>query len=376
MADSKGQERTEQPTAKRLRDAREKGQVARSRELSTMMVLLAGSGGILILGHSLGQGLQDLMRSGFVLSPEAIMDPDMMPRLFIQNIWEVFTLFAPLLLVLIVAALLTPMAMSGWNFSTKTLAFKWEKLDPVKGIGRIFSIKGVVELLKALAKFLIIDAVALIILWLLGDQFLGLGRQDVTVGLGHLSQLLMWSFVALCTSMVFIVAVDVPFQLWDHSKKLRMTRQEVKDELKETEGSPEMRARIRRMQQEAAQQRMMSDVPDADVVITNPEHYSVALKYNQDKMAAPIVVAKGVDLVAMEIRRVAQAHHVMLVAAPPLTRAVYYSTRINSAVPSGLYIAVAQVLAYVYQLKQQLKVGKKVRPRPMTDLPIPDELKR
>ncbi|GMR21055.1 MAG: flagellar biosynthesis protein FlhB [Gammaproteobacteria bacterium] len=376
MADSKGQERTEQPTAKRLRDAREKGQVARSRELSTMMVLLAGSGGILILGHSLGQGLQDLMRSGLALSPETIMDPDMMLRLFIQNIWEVFTLFAPLLLVLIVAALLTPMAMSGWNFSTKTLAFKWEKLDPIKGIGRIFSIKGVVELLKALAKFLIIDAVALIILWLLGDQFLELGRQDVTAGLGHLSQLLMWSFVALSASMVFIVTVDVPFQLWDHSKKLRMTRQEVKDELKETEGNPEMRARIRRMQQEAAQQRMMSDVPDADVVITNPEHYSVALKYNQDKMAAPIVVAKGVDLVAMEIRRVAQAHHVMLVAAPPLARAVYYSTKINSAVPSGLYIAVAQVLAYVYQLKQQLKAGKKVRPRPMADLPIPDELKR
>jgi flagellar biosynthetic protein FlhB len=239
---------------------------------------------------------------------------------------------------------------------------------------RIFAWRGLIELLKALFKFLFIGTVAIIFLYGKSDTYLGLGYETLDSAIAHTSNLLIWGFVTISATMVIIAIADVPFQLWDHSQQLKMTHQEVKDDTKDTEGDPELRGRIRRQQREVAQRRMMAEVPKADVVITNPEHYSVALKYDQASMNAPVVVAKGVDVIAMQIRKIANEHNVMLVEAPPLARALHHTTELNEEVPAGLYLAVAKVLAYVFQLKQT-PYGSNQQSAKLNDLPIPDDMK-
>jgi flagellar biosynthetic protein FlhB len=230
-----------------------------------------------------------------------------------------------------------------------------------------------VELIKALAKFLVIGSVAVAFLYSQADEYIGLGQEPVMQAMAHASNLLVWGFIAISTTMILIALVDVPFQLWDHSQQLKMTFQEVKDDSKDTEGDPELRGRIKRMQREMAQRRMMAEIPTADVVITNPEHYSVALRYNSEKMNAPIVVAKGVDVIAMQIRKVANEYDIPILAAPPLARALHHTTEINGEIPAGLYLAVAKVLAYVFQLKQK-PYWQRQKQHNMDDLPIPDDL--
>ncbi len=366
-----GQERTERATPKRLREAREKGQVPRSRELNTMTLLIAGAGMLLLAGDSMLEQILAIFRDGFTIERAQIFDTNAMSSAFLATIKEGLFLLAPMLVVLFAVALLGPIALGGWSFSMQALAPKWEKLDPIKGLGRVFGWRGLMEFLKAFAKFVFVTAVAGVLLWGLAGELLSLGNQPLQQGLAHASRLMGWSFLSLSAVLILVAAIDVPFQLWQHAKQLRMTRQEVKDEFKETEGRPEVKGRIRQLQREMAQRRMMEEVPKADVVVTNPTHFAVALKYDR-KMNAPKLVAKGVDLVAANIRGVAQANNVPIFEAPPLSRALYHTTELDQEIPAGLYVAVAQVLAYVYQLKTASESGTDEPPRP-TDLPVPDE---
>lgn len=374
--ESSGQEKTEQPSAKRLDDAKQKGQVPRSRELTTVVVLIASAVAMMFMGERLLRSLTEVMQVSFSFSRSLIFDTGML----VNQLWLGVSIVAfdlgIFLAVTLIAALAAPALMGGWNFSGQAMAPKPEKLDPIKGLKRIFGPQGLIELAKALGKFLLVGGIATFILWGLRAQLLTLGKQEVNVAMTELASLILWVFLLICSSLILIAMIDVPFQKWNHIRQLRMTKQEVKDEHKETDGSPEVKGRIRRMQIQLSQQRMMQDVPNADVVITNPTHYAVALRYDQSKNGAPVLVAKGADLVAQQIRLIADQHQVPVVSAPPLTRAVYYSTEIGQEIPSGLYIAVAQVLAFVFQLRRYHTRGGNKPKLDTEQLPIPDELKR
>jgi flagellar biosynthetic protein FlhB len=373
MAESDGQERTEQATPKREQEAREKGQVPRSRELSTVAALLAAATGLMIMGESLTGALADQMRRGLSLSREQVLDTAAMPAYFLDAVVEALLTLMPFFVLMVVVAIAASAVMGGWAFSA--ISFKWEKLDPIKGMGRVFAWRGLVEMLKGMAKFVLVALAALLLLKAMGGQFLGLGRESLPQGLAHTGSLLSWAFLLLSATLLVVVLIDVPFQLWDHQRQLRMTKQEIRDEHKQTEGSPEVKGRIRRMQMEIAQRRMMAEVPKADVVVTNPSHYAVALRYDQSRGDAPVVVAKGADLIALKIRTVAQANDVPVLEAPPLARALYHSTELDQPIPVGLYRAVAMVLAYVYHLRQG-PVYNREGVVNMPDLPIPDDLRR
>ncbi len=372
MESDRGQERTESATPKRLREAREKGQIARSRELNTMVLVLATAGGMLFLGTGLLHGLGDLMRESLHLTRSAAFDAGAGPHAFMHAVVEVLVRFAPLGLIMLFAALLAPLALGGWLFSPEALGFKWDRLDPVRGFGRLLSVRSLMELLKSLAKFVLLVAIASALLWRKSGTILGLGTEPLGVALPHLAYMLGWSLVTLCLGLVVIAAVDVPYQLWDHARDMKMTRQEVRDEFKETDGRPEVKAQIRRMQREMSKRRMMAEVPKADVIVTNPTHYAVALRYDQSRMRAPRVVAKGGDLIAEQIRKIGAEHGVAILSAPPLARALYFSTELGREIPAGLYLAVAKVLAYVYQLRSR---GAEPGSEPIPDLEIPDDLR-
>ena len=366
-----GQEKTEQATPKKQEEARKKGQVPRSRELTTMAMLLMGAVSMTLMGGPIVQQLGGVMRMGLQIEKAKIFDPWAVIEILAQAIYQGFMSLIPFLLVMLVTALAAPVALGGWAFSTEAMSFKTEKLNPLKGLKRIFAVRGLIELVKALAKFLLIGSVGAGLLWHYLPELMGLGREPVVSALAHLGSILSVSFIVLSASLLLIAAIDIPFQLWDHSKNLKMTRQEVKDEAKNTEGKPEVKSRIRAMQREVAQRRMMQEIPKADVVITNPTHYAVALRYDAERMAAPVVVAKGVELVAGQIRAVAMANNVPFFEAPPLARALYYSTDIEQQVPAGLYLAVAQILAYIFQLKASVAGGPiPVRP---DEVDVPDE---
>lgn len=364
MAEEQFQERTERATPKREQEARDKGQVPRSRELNTMAVTMAASSSLMMLSSSLGDDLVSLFKSGLDLTPlfstygaDELIDTGVMTRAFTRSVGDALWMLLPYFLVLTTTALLAPLALGGWSFSVKAMAFKAEKLNPLKGIKRIFALRGLMELSKALAKFLLIAAVGSATMAMLAPKFLGLGNQPIEMALVHAASLCGWFFIILSVSLLVIAAIDVPFQLWDHAKQLRMTKQQVKDESKETEVNPEIKGRIRAIQQQMAQGRMLLDVPSADVVITNPTHYSVALKYEEGKMSAPVVVAKGVDHLAHKIREIARENQVLLFEAPSLARAIYGTTKLGKEIPNQLYVAVAQVLIYIHQLRSYKKNG-------------------
>ena len=357
MEENQNQEKTEQATPKRQQEAREKGQVPRSRELNTLGVMLAGAGALVLMGEQLGSGIAHMMRQGLIHERSQIFDSAHLANALAERLLSALVTLAPFLLVVLLAAIATPLLMGGWSFSAKAMAFKAEKLDPIKGLKRIFALRGLLEMLKAMGKFVLVGAVAVFWLQRLADDLLGLSLQPVTQALHSGAYICALSLLVLSTVLVVIAAIDVPFQLWDHAKKLRMTKQEVRDEVKDTEGKPEIKSRIRQAQQEMAQRRMMEEVPKADVIVTNPTHFAVALKYDQSKMRAPRVVAKGADLVAARIREVAEQHNVPLFSAPPLARAIFASTKLGKEIPVNLYAAVAQVLTYVYQLKQAKQSG-------------------
>ncbi len=369
------QEKTEQATPKRQLEAKEKGQVSRSRELTTMAVLIMASTSLFMIGDNIINSILHIMRNCFVISREHIFSVGHMPNALADAGANALLGVAPLFFILSVAAFVAPLAVGGWVFSAKAISFQWDKLDPLKGIKKVFGTKGLMELVKALAKFVLIIGLALLLLWLELDELLLLGQNGLRSGLAEASAAIIWACVLFSATTILIAVVDVPFQLWEHSKQLKMSKQEVKDEMKETEGRPEVKAHIREMQQQLANQRMLEDVPKADVIITNPTHYAVALLYEQEKMGAPRVIARGVDFMAQRIRLIANQHEVTVFQAPLLARALYYNSKIGKEIPAGLYLAIAQILAYVYQLRAKRKDPHIFAPARPGDLPIPDDYK-
>ena len=378
MAESSdGEERSEEPTSKRLNDSREKGQVPRSRELTTVAALLASGLFFVAAGESLMRDLMALMARTFTLDRNDAFDTAKMGINLAAALFEGLRIAAPLMALMVVIAIIASVALSGWNFSTQALQPKFDKLNPIKGLGKVFSWRGLIEMLKGLAKFILIATVGFIWLQGLQGEFIGLGREDLRQGLAHVGDLLVWAFIAVSASLILVTVIDVPFQLWDNKRQLKMTKQEVKEENKQSMGNPEIKGRQRQIQMQAAMQRMMADVPQADVVVTNPTHYAIALRYQPDSMEAPKVIAKGRGLIAARIREIATHHQVPILAAPPLARALYHSTELNATIPAGLYHAVAQVLAYVFHLAE---AARGERPTParaaFDDLPIPEDLRR
>lgn len=346
------QERTERATPKRVKDARERGQVPRSRELSTTLVLLAGAGclygaGSFISGHLASHLRASLeFRPGWLDSPGAIVPA--LGAAVVQAIIDVSPLFA----VVFGAAMIAPLALGGWTFSGQALVPDFSRLSPLQGLKRVFGWHGLVELLKALAKCVLVGGVAAAVIYAFMDDAIALGRMPVQGGIAGAAHLVGAAFVWMSAALVVIAAVDIPFQLWDYQQRLKMSRHEIREELKETDGRPEVKSRIRQLQQQLARRRMMEQVPKADVVITNPTHFAVALRYDALKMRAPRVVAKGADLVALAIRRLAEASEVPTFESPILARALYRNVDIGKEIPGGLYVAVAQVLTYIYQMRR------------------------
>ncbi len=373
MAEETGQERTERATPKRLREARERGQVARSRELGSAALLTTGAATLLLAGGHMGERTAALMRDALSLRGAELGRPEALLARLADALAAGYLTAAPLLVVAVVAAVAATLAVGGWVFSGQAVAFRPEKLDPVKGLKRIFSVQGLVELFKAVAKFALVLAVAVATLAWEAPEILGLADEPLPAALAHAGRLFATTFLLLAAALVLIAAADVPFQIWNHARQLRMTRQEVKDELKDTEGRPEVRSRIRQIQRQLAQQRMMAEVPKADVVVTNPTHYAVALRYEEGRRAAPVVVAKGADLVALRIRALAREAGVPVLELPPLARALYRSTDLGREIPAALYVAVAQVLAYVYQVRAARAAGAP-EPPPPAEVPVPEDL--
>ncbi|WOT06262.1 flagellar biosynthesis protein FlhB [Shewanella youngdeokensis] len=369
------QEKTEEASSRKLQQAKDKGQVARSKDLGTSAVLIAASVGLVMTGPNIALALKNIMVNLFSMNRQDIFDTRQM-----MLIWEMVgnELAAPLLGFILLLALIAfagNIALGGMSFSAKACMPKPSKMNPASGLKRMFGVQAVVELAKGVAKFLVVAITAYLVLNYYLNDILMLSQDHLPGNIYHALDLVSWIFILLCASTFLIVAIDVPYQIWNHNKQLKMTKQEVKDEYKDTEGKPEVKGRIRQLQREMAQRRMMGEVPHADVIVVNPEHYAVAVKYDAAKSTAPYVVAKGVDEVAFKIREIAREHQVAIVTAPPLARAIYHTTKIDQEIPDGLFTAVAQVLAYVFQLKQYQK-GKGRRPTPIPrEQPIPEDLK-
>lgn len=367
-------EKSQEPTQKRLDSAREEGNIARSRELNTTAILLGGTAAVILFGGGLIAALRQVMQHNFVLDRASLFDPAAMLSQLGAGMMAAFTSLLPLFGVLLLLAFAAPLILGGWNFSLKSVAPNASRMSPLAGFGRMFGIQALVELFKAIAKVLVVAAIALLILYINTDAILGTQNESVLPAMADSLELIAWSVLWMSCAMILISMVDVPFQIYQHTQKLRMTLQQVKDEMKDSEGRPEVKQRIRQLQYQMSQNRMLGEVPQADVIITNPEHYAVALRYDQSKEDAPVMLAKGVDHMAQKIREIALEHRIPIVSSPALARAIYFNTEVGAEIPGGLYVAVAQVLAYLHQLKQFARGRVKQRPVLAANLPIPAEL--
>ncbi|WCE28964.1 flagellar biosynthesis protein FlhB [Vibrio sp. SCSIO 43137] len=375
MAESDGQERTEDATPRRLQQAREKGQVARSKELASVSVLIVGALSLMMYGETLAKGLLTIMNRFFSLSREEIFDSG---KLFDIVSGALVHLILPLVLILLtlfIAAVIGTAGVGGISFSVEAAMPKLSKMNPLSGIKRMIGLQSWVELIKSILKVALVAGVAFYLINASKVDLFQLSMDVFPQNIFHALEILLNFILLISCSLLVVVAIDIPFQIWQHADQLKMTKQEVKDEYKETEGKPEVKGRIRMLQREAAQRRMMADVPTADVIVTNPEHFSVALRYNSSTDKAPVVVAKGVDHMALKIREVAREHDIYVIPAPPLARALYHSTELEQQIPDGLFTAVAQVLAYVFQLKQFRKNGGQRPVLTEENMPIPPDLR-
>jgi flagellar biosynthetic protein FlhB len=375
MANENGQEKTEEPTAKREQDARKKGDIARSKELNTVMVLMVGSFMIWLTGDQIIKGMWQVMEGAFKIERNELFDPLVTVNNLQLAMQEALVFVAPFLAAMVIAALAGPISMGGWSFSAEAIAPKASKMNPIEGFKRMFAVRSLIELVKSLLKFGLILGIMALLVEIYLPEFIYLTRLPLVEALIRASDVMTVSFVILCCSLLIVVAIDVPFSLWEYKKKLKMTLQEVKDEMKQTEGRPEVKGKVRQLQQELSQGRMLEEVPKADVIVTNPTHFAVAIKYDEGGSGAPIVVAKGADFMAAQIRNIAVGNGITLVSAPPLARALFFTTEIDEEVPRGLYLAVAQVLAYVYQLRIA-KENRWRKPAAPGDIPIPEEYKK
>ena len=352
MAESEqGGERTEEPSQRRLEQARERGQVPRSRELTNFATMIGGSAALVAVGGTLVGRMSHIMHNSLTIDPRRLDSTDSMTASLGEAVMSGLLGMLPIFGTLIALVLLAAVVLGGWNFSPTALMPDFSRMSPLSGLKRLFGLHGLSELGKALLKCLVVGGVCSGVIYRLFPDVMALGHMAPRAAITHSAGLLAWAFVWLCASLAVIAMIDVPLQLFQYNRSLKMTRQELKDEAKESDGRPETKQRIRQLQQAMARRRMMHKVPTADVVIVNPTHFAVALKYDPKNMRAPRVLAKGVDLVAANIRRIAEEHRVPVFEAPKLARALYKSTDLNREIPAGLYVAVAQVLSYVFRIR-------------------------
>ena len=373
MAEESDLEKTEPASPRRLEKAHEEGQVVRSRELATFVMLSTGLGSLWASGAMMASHLGTALRGSLEFERASVFDASRMLSQAGSTLVHALQALAPLLAAMLVAALVAPMLLGGWLLSANSLMPKFSKLNPVAGLGRMFSVETLAELVKTMLKSLLVGSMAW---WVISGNLpviMSLMGEPVHEALAHTLQLVAQTCALIIGSLLLVAGIDVPYQLWSHHKKLRMSREDLRQEQKESDGDPQVKAQIRRQQQQMARRRMMSEVPKADIIVTNPTHFAVALKYSDQSMRAPRVVAKGSDLVALRIRELAQAHHIPVLEAPPLTRALYRHTRLDAEIPMALYAAVAEVLAWAYQLGHQAKEGGDMPPTP-TNLPVPESL--
>lgn len=373
MAEDSDLERTEPPSARRIEQAREDGDVPRSRELATCTVLMAAGLGLWFMGGGVIRQIDSMLISGMTLDRASIYDPNLLIMRMGSNLGELLLAFVPFAVLLIVVAAGSPLLIGGWLFSVSSLQPNFGKLNPMSGLSNMVSVRALVELLKAIGKAVLVGSVAWMVVSHQIDAVMGLTAEPLQAGSAHVAHILITSFIAIVGSLVVIAMIDAPYQMWHYANKLKMSRQELRQESKESDGNPEIKARIRGLQREMARRRMMAAVPTADVVVTNPTHYAVALQYSNGSNGAPKVVAKGADAVAARIREIAAAHQVPLLEAPALARALHRHTELGDEIPQSLYTAVAEVLAYVFQLRTYSKHGG-VRPELPAELDVPPEL--
>jgi flagellar biosynthetic protein FlhB len=373
MAEDSDAEKTEDASPRRLEKAREEGDVPRSRELATFAVLMTAGAGLWMTGGNLAAHLSTMMASSLSLNREQVYNPTVLIERITNDIGGVLLACLPLAFAIMLVALAAPLAIGGFNFSSKAFMPNFMKLNPISGIGNMISTNSLIELLKAIAKTVLVGSVAWIVVMSQKEAVLGLAVEPLGAGTGHVADLVAHAFLFIVGSLGVVALIDAPYQLWHYSNKLKMTRQEMIQESKESDGNPQIKAKIRQMQRQMARNRMMQNVPTADVVVTNPTHYAVALKYTDGQGGAPRVVAKGADEVAAKIRELAREHKVALLEAPALARALYKHTEIDDEIPEKLYSAVAEVLAYVFQLRNYSKAGGHYPDRP-TKLPVPPEM--
>lgn len=373
MAEDSDLEKTEQATPKRIEKAREDGDVPRSKELATVSVLLTMLVAIWASGTQLTQALKTNMAGSLSLPRDLVFEPELLIVNIAQNLGELVWAFLPLAGLVVFIAIASPVLLGGWNVSSKALMPKFSKLNPLNGFKNMVSKNALMEFFKAVAKATLVGTVAFFVVAAEIDDVLMLPLLPVDEALTSTAYLILVTMIAISGSLVLIAAIDVPYQLWNYANKLKMSKQDVRQENKETEGNPEIKARIRQQQREMARRRMMAEIPNADVVVTNPTHYAVAIKYRNDSMRAPVVVAKGADAIALKIREVAAEHKVSVLESPKLARALYAHAELGDAIPEALYAAVAEVLAYVYQMRMFRKDGG-YEPRQPEALDIPDAL--
>ncbi|MEX1826351.1 flagellar biosynthesis protein FlhB [Luteibacter sp. CQ10] len=351
------EDRTESPSEKRLREAREKGDIPRSKDLSTAVVVLAGVATLIATREQMALHAARIMHIGLRYGRDDLLAEDGLRHALGTAALEALKLLGPVFAVTMVATVAAPALMGGLNFSVQALAPKFDRLDPIKGFGRLFSMNGLVELGKSILKLILIGGA---LVWFLRKSVLDMfvtGSGPVESGISRAFGMFGNASLIFGCALGVIALVDAPWQKFSFTKKMKMTKQEVKDEHKESEGSPELKSKIRQMQHQMARRRMMQDVPTADVIVANPTHFAVALKYDENRMGAPRVVAKGVDVIAAQIRELGAESKVPVVEAPPLARALYHTTEIGREIPAALYVAVAQILAYVFRLKQAIAMG-------------------
>jgi len=373
MAEGSDQEKTEPASPRRLEQAREEGDVPRSRELATCTVLLAAGMGLWIMGDKLVREINRMLVSGMTFDRAEVFDFNLLLMRLATDLVDVLIAFAPVALLVVIVALASPLLIGGWLFSGKALAPNFGRMNPLRGLSNMISARAGVELVKAILKAILVGTVSWLVVSSQMESMLQLSVEPLNIGSAHLADLLFTGFITIVASLVVIALIDAPYQMWHYANKLKMTREELKQEAKDSDGNPQIKGKIRQLQREMARKRMMSEIPTADVVVTNPTHYAVALKYTEGKMGAPKVVAKGADDVAAKIREIAAEHNVPLLEAPPLARALYAHTELGDQIPEGLYTAVAEVLAYVFQLNAYKKHGGRYPDRPY-DIDVPPEL--
>jgi len=346
-----GQEKTEDPTSQRLQKMRDEGQVPRSQELKTMALSVLGTAMLFIMGAHFGKGFSEIFADNFTLTKADLASNNAIFIHLSDASIATFWMLLPFFIGMIIMGIIANILLGGFVISKKKIKPKFSNMSPIKGFKRMFGKDGAVNLVKSILKVVLIGGISTLLLQLYIDDFIGLSKIDVEAGMAEMLTMIGWFALLLSFSMIILALIDIPYQLYKFKEESKMTKQEVKDDRKQSEGSDETKMRIKQMQFQAAQRRMMDEVPNADVIITNPTHFAVALTYDEDEMAAPLVIAKGADLIARRIREIGEENRITIVEAPMLARAIFFTTDLNQPIPAGLYLAVAKLLAYVYQIE-------------------------